>query len=228
MSAPLRTGHGVVGMIVLGMTVGLVARTPAYPAMLEQEQPQQLWDFPYGGAPQSAPYPYAYPAGAYPAGYPQLPYRGEYPYSYPSYPGPYPYNGYPSNFVFKNRVGLDAGDGNRDGVWETYEDNDHALRDYTAREQYRQWGEAQERGEYDAFLRRNYFSSPSDSPGALLHEVVGENGEPAGDEEAGAEAEGQERGNDATAWGDESAEGSGGRQLEEDDGEALWNARGNQ
>ncbi len=43
---------------------------------------------------------------------------GQYPYEYPAYPGPYPHNGYPSNFVYKDRVGLDIGDGNRDGVFE--------------------------------------------------------------------------------------------------------------
>lgn len=184
-------------------------------------------------------------AGGY-RGYPQLPYRGEYPYSYPAYPGPYPYNGYPSNFVYKNRVGLDIGDGNRDGVYETYEDNDHALRDYTAREQYRQWEDAQERGEYDDFLRRNYFSDPADTvQGAILREErdgvggsaqadVGgsEDDEPSTDGRARQDQDSEEAGNTGVeasvdAAGEEE-EGSGDRQLEEEDGERLWNARGNQ
>lgn len=219
-------------LAALGGALLLAASRGPAPSALQQ----QLWDFPYGGAPEAAQYPYSYPAGGYPDEYPLLPYRGEYPYSYPAYPGPYPYNGYPSNFVYQNRVGLDVGDGNRDGVYETYADNDHAFRDYTAREQYRQWEDAQERNEYDAFLRRNYFSTPSTGH-AILHE---DKGGPDADTDTGGERElslsakasadeddeeqGRRSGNE---WGIESAEGVGDRQLEEEDGETLWNVRGN-
>ena len=148
--------------------------------------------------------------------------------------------------MYKNRVGLDIGDGNRDGVYETYEDNDHALRDYTAREQYRQWEDAQERGEYDDFLRRNYFSDPSDTvQGAILREerdgvgdsaqadVSGsEDDEPVSDKGAREDQDKEEAGNTGVeasvdAAGEEE-EQSGDRQLEEEDGGRLWNARGNQ
>lgn len=79
------------------------------------------------------------------------------------------------------------------------------LRDYTAREQYREWEQTTERNEYDQFLRRNYFSVPSDpheEEAPILHENRGRE-------------EGKEGDSETSAWGGE------GEEEVEEDGERL-------
>jgi len=101
---------------------------------------------------------------------------------------------------------------------------------------------AQERNAYEAFLRRNYFSAPSDMNSEdthLLHLtpaeglVRGDEKDPDMSEAAeGSDGDVGEAGREGDRVGDVSAGGggddSGGGEAEDGDSEALWNVRGNQ
>jgi hypothetical protein len=57
--------------------------------------------------------------------------------------------------VYENRVGLDSGDGNRDGAYIMYANSNAELRDYIARDQYRSWEQNTEENSYRKFLDGN-------------------------------------------------------------------------
>jgi hypothetical protein len=101
--------------------------------------------------------------------------------------------------------------------------------------------QAQERNEYDAFLRRNYFSAPSEMNSEdthLLHLTPGEqvvrgdeNDRDMSETAEGSDGDVGEAGREGEREGDVHAGGGGddsGGEVEDGDREALWNARGNQ